>query len=152
MQAVMDRINDLDFNFLKAVVAVIWAWILDSVGYPGSAITWLIMLCLFDFALGFIRALASSNVSGAKLRRGATKCVWYMCAVFIFGYVDNAVGIALPLPVSIRDLFIAYLAVNEALSCVDHLAFFRVPIPEAFLKRLRRYRDQLTSDNPEGKL
>ena len=35
---------------------------------------------------------------------------------------------------------IAYLAINEAFSCVDHLAFFGMPVPEAFLRRLRNYR------------
>ena len=65
------------------------------------------------------------------------------CGVAVFVMVDSAVKQAFPyVPVSLRDTFIAYLSINEAFSCIDHLAFFGMPVPEAFLKRLRKYRDE----------
>ncbi|MCL1888897.1 MAG: phage holin family protein [Desulfovibrionaceae bacterium] len=131
---------------IKGALALASIWLLDMTGYPESAAIWLFYLMLADLALGFIRAWKSRAIIGRRILRGAFKFFRYWMAVAVFVWVDAAIFKALPsLPISLRDAFIAYLAINEAFSCVDHLAFFGMPVPDAFLKRLHHYRDTVTA-------
>jgi len=41
---------------------------------------------------------------------------------------------------AIRDWVIAYLVLNEAISCLEHLIFFNVPLPKSWIERLKHYR------------
>ncbi len=127
---------------LKSALALVAAGALKMVGHPESAARWLFFLMLADLALGLARAWKQGSFRGARLKAGAFKFFRCWVAVAVFVMVDATIRQAFPLmPMSLRDTFIAYLAINEAFSCVDHLAFFRMPVPEAFLRRLRDYRD-----------
>ena len=131
---------------VKGVLALILAWTLDMVGHPESAVISLFYLMLADLALGFFRAWRSTGIIGRRIVRGAFKFFRYWMAIAVFVWVDQAMFKAFPpMPISLHDAFIAYLAINEAFSCVDHLAFFGMPVPSAFLKRLHHYRDTVTA-------
>lgn len=142
MAALIEDVRELaQMPTLKALLAVLSSWALEMVGHPDSAARWLLYLMLFDLALGLARGWRT-EIKGEKLKNGAFKFFRYWIAVAVFVMADAAIKKAFPhLPVSIRDTFIAYLAINEAFSCVDHLAFFGMPIPKPFLDRLRNYRD-----------
>ena len=127
--------------WLKGIIAVCFTFILEMVGHPNSAAKWLFLLMLADFILGFARAWQQKDIQAIKLRSGAFKFFWYWVAVAIFVMADAAIQPAMPVTILLRDAFIAYLAANEALSCVDHLGFFKVPVPKHFLERLRKYRE-----------
>ena len=143
MQPVIDNLRELfQMPTLKAALAFCASWALEMVGHPESAAMLLFTLLLCDLALGSARAGKTDTFRGARITRGAFKFFRYWLAVAVFVLADGTMKKAFPmLPVSISDTFIAYLAINEAFSCVDHLAFFGMPVPEAFLKRLRNYRE-----------
>lgn len=136
---------------LKTVLAFGASWALSMVGHPDSAAMLLFSLLLCDLALGASRAWKTHNFRGARITRGAFKFFRYWLAVAVFVMVDAVVKKAFPYaPVSLRDTFIAYLAINEAFSCVDHLAFFGMPVPAAFLNRLHNYRASCLSGQWSG--
>ncbi len=143
MQSTLDNLRELcQMPTLKGVLALVAAWALEMVGHPDSAAMVLFSLLLCDLALGVTRAWQTDNLRGARLTRGAFKFGRYWIAVAVFVMVDRTIQKAVPaLPVSISDTFIAYLSINEAFSCIDHLAFFGMPVPEQFLRRLRNYRE-----------
>ena len=144
IQSTLDNLHELvQMPGLKAVLAFCASCALELVGHPDSAAMWLFMLLICDLALGVARAWKTDSFRGARITRGAFKFFRYWLAVAVFVMVDLTIKQAFPyVPVSLRDTFIAYLAINEAFSCIDHMAFFGMPIPEAFLKRLRKYRDE----------
>lgn len=139
----LEELRELaNMGTLKAVLAVSGTWLLEMVGHPDSAARWLFYLMLADLALGLMRAWSEGSFKSGKLKSGAFKFFRYWVAVAVFVMADAAIKRAFPgLPVSLRDTFIAYLAINEAFSCVDHLAYFDMPVPEPFLRRLRHYRE-----------
>lgn len=143
IQSTLENLRELcQMPTLKAALALLASWALEMVGHPESAALMLFWLLLCDFSLGFSRAWTLKDIRGEKLKSGAFKFFRYWLAVAIFVMADATIKKAFPsVPVSIRDTFIAYLAINEAFSCVDHLAFFGMPVPEPFLRRLRSYRD-----------
>jgi len=143
IQALLDDAQELaNMPVLKAVFAALWCWCLDMVGHPESAARWLMYLMLIDLVLGLSRAWSLGSFKGKKLTNGAFKFFRYWLAVAVFVMVDASVARAFQgMPLSLRDTFIAYLSINEAFSCIDHLAHFGMPIPEPFVRRLRGYRD-----------
>ncbi len=152
IQSSLDNLRELcQMPGLKAALAFCASWALDLVGHPDSAAMWLFMLLICDLALGISRAWKTGSFRGARITRGAFKFFRYWLAVAVFVMVDSAVKQAFPyVPVSLRDTFIAYLSINEAFSCIDHLAFFGMPVPDAFLKRLRKYRDECLAGHWAG--
>lgn len=104
----------------------------------------LLLMCL-DFALGFVRGWLRCRVSSTKIKYGLAKFVFYGLALVVGFQLDATVlaGCGHSLPVSIRDFLASYLILNESISILEHLSFFRVPLPVGLLKRLRVYRDDL---------
>ena len=139
----IDNLRELCFMpGVKTALAFCASGILTLVGHPGSAALWLLALLICDLLLGTTRAWKTGVWRGWRITQGAFKFFRYWIAVVVFGMVDETIKQAFPyLPVSLRDTFIAYLAINETFSCVDHLAFFGMPVPEQFLLRLRGYRE-----------
>lgn len=153
MQSTLENLRELyQMPTLKTVLAFCAAWALDMVGHPDSAAMILFSLLLCDLALGIARAWKTDTFRGARITRGAFKFFRYWLAVAVFVMVDAAIKKAFPfVPVSLRDTFIAYLAINEAFSCIEHLAFFGMPVPREFLKRLRHYREACLAGQWSGK-
>jgi len=148
IQAIIDDAQELaNMPVLKAAFAALWCWCLEMVGHPESAARWLMYLMLIDLVLGLSRAWSLGSFKGRKLTNGAFKFFRYWLAVAVFVMVDASIAKAFPgMPLSLRDTFIAYLSINEAFSCIDHLAHFGMPIPEAFVVRLRGYRDAVAGE------
>lgn len=129
---------------LKAALGLLWSFILTAAGYPETAIKALVFLLVADFILGFAHAWRDCNLRGDKIQGGAYKFVAYWVAIAIFVQVDKTLINALPIEVSLANLLIAYLGVNEALSCLAHLSAFGLPVPEHLVKRLMRYKNRLS--------
>jgi len=134
---------------LKAALGLLWFFILTSAGYPETAIEALVYLLVADFILGFARAWRDCTLRGDKIRHGAYKFVAYWAAIALFVQVDKTLVNALPVEVSLANLLIAYLGVNEALSCLAHLSAFGLPVPEHLVKRLTRYKEKLEEEAPQ---
>jgi len=136
---------------LKAALGLLWSFILTSAGYPETAIEALVYLLVADFILGFSRAWKDCTLRGDKIRHGAYKFVAYWVAIALFVQVDKTLVNALPVEISLANLLIAYLGVNEALSCLAHLSAFGLPVPEHLVKRLTRYKEKLEENEPGKK-
>ncbi|MCD7712912.1 MAG: phage holin family protein [Clostridiales bacterium] len=139
---------------LKAALGLLWSFILTSAGYPETAIEALVFLLVADFILGFVHAWRDCNLCGSKIRNGAYKFVAYWVAIAIFVQADKTLINVLPGEISLANLLVAYLGVNEALSCLAHLSAFGLPVPEHLIKRLTKYKEKLsepasTEPNPE---
>ena len=119
------------------------------VGGIDQLVTSLVLLMVFDFMLGFSRGYRERQVSGAKLKHGLMKFILYGVAVQIALQMQRTLFeldptfMGLRLSIALRDWLIAYLVLNEGLSCLDHLAYFRVPIPQRLVLRIKSYRDKL---------
>lgn len=102
----------------------------------------LLLMCL-DFGLGFLRGWLRCRVSSTKIKYGLAKFVFYGLALVVGYQLDATLlnGCGQSLPVSVRDFLASYLILNESISILEHLSFFRVPLPAGLLKRLRVYRD-----------
>lgn len=134
---------------IKALLALAWSFISTSVGYPETAVVALLYLFIADFFLGFFRAWRSCTLRGDKIRAGAYKFVAYWASIAIFVQADMVLTNAFPFNVSLVNLLIAYLGVNEALSCLAHLQYFGLPVPEYFVKRLKKYREQIEASSDD---
>jgi len=134
---------------IKALLALACSFILTSVGYPETAVVALLYLFIADFFLGFFRAWRSCALRGDKIRAGAYKFVAYWASIAIFVQADMVLTNAFPFNVSLVNLLIAYLGVNEALSCLAHLQYFGLPVPEYFVKRLKKYREQIEASSDD---
>ena len=143
MNSFIEDLRELcQMSALKGLLAFGSTWGLTMVGHPESAAVWLLSLMVMDLVLGLARAWREGSLKGKRLTGGAFKFFRYWLAVSVFVMADAALIKAFPgMPVNLRDTFIAYLAINEAFSCIEKLAFFGMPIPEPFLKRLRNYRE-----------
>ena len=135
-------------SIFKAVFSAIGSVVASMLGGVSTLVIVLFMLLCVDFILGFIRAWKGNAVNGGKMRAGAYKMIFYAFAVFVVAAVEHAVrSCGVPFPV--RDFFLAFLCVNEALSCMEHLAFFGVPFPTRLREKLRNYRDGILNDKKE---
>lgn len=132
---------------VKSTLSFFFIWILEMAGHPGVPFIVLFYLMLFDLALGLIRAWRTVGLKQARLTKGAMKFFWYWLAVVIMGHVDVFILPHLPswVPFGVQYALTAYLAVNEGLSCADHLTFFGVPLPARLIGNLRNYRDNFAS-------
>lgn len=135
---------------VKTALGLVWSFILASTGYPETAFSSLSLLLLVDFVLGFTRALRERNLRRDKLRMGAYKIVTYWVAIAIITLTDHTLTKALPIETPLANLLIAYLGVNEALSCLEHLCALGLPLPGPLVEWLMRYRDILTDRGKGG--
>lgn len=115
--------------------------------FDGASVlaTLLAMLLVCDYLLGFSRAWCSSSLSARKATRGIYKIALYGVAIFVVADAEHAFR-SCGIPFPWRNFFILFLCVNETLSCLDHLAFFGVPVPSRIRARLRSYRDKILKD------
>lgn len=74
--------------------------------------------------------------------------VFYAITIFVAAAAEHAARtFGAPLP--IRDFILAYLCINEALSCFNHLSFFGVPVPSHIRERLHQYRDKIMGEHDD---
>ena len=146
LNAILDPLRELfQMPTLKAALAFCASWALEMVGHPETAAVSLLTLLLADLALGAARAWKQRSFRGKRLVRGAFKFGGYWVAIALFLKADQAMAKAIPaFDVDLTNFFIAYLALNELGSCLEHLAYFGLPMPEAVKTRLGKYRDALT--------
>ena len=143
--SITDNIAELaDGWTLKTGLSAFFVLIQKSVGMPDSAAGVLFILLMADLFLGIARALKTDTFEGRKIVKGAWKFFRYWMAIAVFVMTDDCLAKAFPvIEIPLSDAFIAYLAINEAFSCLDHLAFFHMPVPPIFLRKLRRYRHEI---------
>lgn len=147
MQEFANYVQELGSNMdIKSIFSVFAACFAAVFGGSIPLVYALTALWALDFALGFKRAWDAGTLSGRKFRAGVMKMLLYVMTVVVMGlaeYSMGAFGSYLPL----RNITIAYLCMTEALSCLEHLSFYGVPIPKGVRDRLKSYRDCLHEGN-----
>ena len=108
-----------------------------------SLIPSLLLLMVLDYVLGFARGWVTHRISSGKMKRGLFKFILYGIAIIVSVHINQALTVLIPYfaGVNICPFLIAYLIINEALSVLEHLTYFGVPLPSKIVSRLRAYRD-----------
>lgn len=153
LEAITDNLAELADGWeLKGGLSLFFVLLQKSVGMPDSAAGMLFALLAADLFLGIARALKTDTFDGRKIIKGAWKFFRYWMAIAVFVMTDDCLAKAFTaIDIPLSDAFIAYLAINEAFSCLDHLAFFNIPVPPVFLRKLRRYRREIEHNGDEPK-
>ena len=126
------------------------------VGGLDQLILSLYLLMAIDFGLGFSRAWHSSRISGSKMKHGVVKFLLYSVTVWVALQVQMGLReieptvMGIRFSFAIRDWLVGYLVLNEGLSCMAHLSYFKVPVPESLIKRLRNYRDCIFKEDDDS--
>lgn len=117
----------------------------------------LFMLMALDFVLGFSRGWREGNISGDKMKHGAVKFILYGASVWVAVLMQITLTALDPsvfgvkIGFAVRDWLLAYLVLNESISCMEHLVYFNVPLPLSLIKRLKNYRGCIFVSKPDKK-
>ncbi len=135
--------NTFTVTKIKVVLSMIYSWFAYIIGGFDLMVEALYILLILDFTLGFISAWNTHTVSKKKMQLWTVKIVTYSITLIVINYADIATLWANIGGVGIREIWVGYLSVNEALSCLKHLTSFGVPLPVWLIKKLEGYRDNL---------
>lgn len=127
----------------KAIVSTVMSVLAAMTKNMAALCVLLALLLCCDFVLGFLEAWKAATLNRRKGDEGAVKIVAYVVAVFVVAAAEHSMRLA-GFYIPFRDLFISFLCVNEALSCISHLAFFGVPFPSRLKEKLTLYRENLS--------
>lgn len=130
---------------LKAVLSILYSWFAYLIWWFDTMVQGLYVLLILDFILGFGNAWKNHTISKKKMQLGIVKIIAYSVTLIVIHYADIATFSADIFWVWIREAWVWYLAVNEALSCLKYLWNFWVPLPAWLILRLEWYRDNLNS-------
>lgn len=131
---------------VKAICTCIVSIISWFAGGIDQLVSSLFLLMVVDLSLGFTRGWVEKRISGDKLKHGAVKFILYGLTVWVAVLVQQMLRALDPsimgvkMSFAIRDWILAYLVLNESVSCMEHLVFFRVPLPASLIQRLKHYR------------
>lgn len=133
----------------KAIGAFLLSGTSFVFGDFGLEVVALFALMVMDFSLGFLVAFTKREIESSEMRKGIFKFMLFGAAISVGQLLDvimlsNGIGEMLANRViSFRTLIVAYLAINEAISILEHLGYFGVPLPKGVLLRLKRGRSVL---------
>ena len=135
--------NTFTFTKLKLWLAVSYSWFSYIIGWFDLMVESLYILLVMDFVLGFLHAWNTHTISKKRMQLGIIKIITYSVTLIVINYADISAMWVNFQWVWIRELWVAYLSINEALSCLHHLWKFWVPLPMWLIKKLEWYRESL---------
>lgn len=138
-------LHTFTFTKLKALLSVVYSWFAYLIGWFDTMVQGLYVLLMLDFILGFGNAWRTHTISKKKMQLWIVKIIAYSVTLIVIHYADVATLSADIFWLGVRELWVGYLAVNEALSCLKYLTEFWVPLPKWLIVRLESYRDNLNS-------
>ncbi|MHC1791793.1 phage holin family protein [Solidesulfovibrio sp.] len=123
----------------SAVISFACLWI----GGLDKMVEGLFYLICLDFALGLAHGWKLGRLSKDKFLSGLAKFLLYFAALLCASLLDTVLNAKTDAlwHAQFRDFLIIYFCLHEALSILQHLHFFGVPLPAALIKRLTDYRD-----------
>lgn len=122
-----------------AVVGFACLWI----GGLDKMVEGLFYLICLDFALGLAHGWKLGRLAASKFYGGLSKYLLYYTALLCAWLLDTVLNAKTDAlwHAQFRDFLIIYFCLHEALSILQHLHFFGVPLPASLIKRLTDYRD-----------
>lgn len=87
------------------------------------AFTAFCFLMLLDVLLGYAAAVANKTVKSAKMRKGLWHKTGEMSIILVGDVLDGMLlgGINMPFTAPVTTAMIVYLAINEAVSCMENI-------------------------------
>lgn len=87
------------------------------------AFTAFCFLMLLDVLLGYAAAVANKTVKSAKMREGLWHKTGEMSIILVGDVLDGMLlgGINMPFTAPVTTAMIVYLAINEAVSCMENI-------------------------------
>lgn len=87
------------------------------------AFTAFCFLMLLDVLLGYAAAVANKTVKSAKMRKGLWHKTGEMSIILVGDVLDGMLlgGIDMPFTAPVTTAMIVYLAINEAVSCMENI-------------------------------
>jgi phage-related holin len=131
---------------LKATVTCGISVVSYFAGGIDQLVSSLFLLMVLDFGLGFSRGWHEGNISGDKMKHGAIKFIIYGISVYVAVLMQTTMQaldpslLGIRFSFAVRDWLLAYLVLNESISCMEHLVYFKAPLPISWIKRLKNYR------------
>lgn len=107
-----------------------------------------LVLTLIDCMLGYIRAfMDKSSVVSRAMRRYMWKFVGYVTATSSLFLMNNAMPPEVQFLTSWLDSFaLAFFAIHETISIIEHLNELGVPMPSRLLENLKKVRDHVDKE------
>lgn len=141
----------LSFTKIKLFLSFIFSCFCISIWWYTQIVEAMYILLVLDFLFWFIYAYINNNISKKKMQLWTIKLVTYSFALIVFNYASIATMDANLFWLWIKELWVWYLAINEALSCLKHLWNLWVPIPLKLIAKLEFYKDSLNIDDFNNK-
>jgi toxin secretion/phage lysis holin len=128
---------------IKAGCTTILGFVCLWIGGRDKMVDGLFLLICLDFVLGWAHGWKLCRLSKDKFYAGLAKYLLYYAALLCAWTLDTVLNFKTESlwHGQFRDLLIIYFCVHEALSILQHLIFFGVPVPAWLTKRLQDYRD-----------
>ncbi len=137
------------YKFIKILGAFLMSGLSFIFGGFGSEVLALLVLMILDFVFGFLVAFVKKDIDSGEMRRGIFKFILFGVAIITGHLLDvvlSASGLGKLLQdnvINFKALIVAYLAINEGISILEHLSFFGVPLPRKIFLRLKKAQKNL---------
>ena len=125
------------FNNISVVGGTIGGFLLYLLGGWDKLIIALLLLMIFDYVTGLIKALNNKNLSSQIGFKGIGKKVETLVIVAVSVVAENMMGIP-----AMREIVIMFFAVNEALSILENAAELGLRLPPKLKEALIQIRDK----------
>ena len=129
--------------YIKFIISTLFFWAEFVIGWFDLVVRALLILLVLDFVMWFSAAFKEHKLSRRKMMWWLFKMMVYFVWVAM-GYWTDIVVFHSDVEFGFKNFIIVYLAVNESLSIIRHMAFFNVRVPMKLVERLENYRDNLT--------
>lgn len=128
---------------IKIFLSLLFSYFCVTIWWYNQIVEAMYVLLILDFLFWFIHAWKENHISKKKMQLGTLKLIMYSFALIVFNYASIATWDIKIYWIWIRELWVAYLAINETLSCLKHLWNLWVPIPRKLIKKLEWYKENL---------
>jgi phage-related holin len=150
---VKDLINvfntSVAFKTFAGIVLTVFGFFFDAL--LAKIFLIIIVLTLIDCGLGYIRAFKEkSHVTSRVMKRYMWKFSGYMIATSSLYLMSNAMPAEVQLFTGWLDNFaLAFFAIHEAISIIEHLNELEVPLPTNLLSNLRKVKGLTDPDETD---
>lgn len=144
----------LSFTQVKCILAIMGSWLSLQLGGFDQALSFLVVLMIFDYITGFGYAVKIKTVSSTKMRDGLFRKFFIILAVCVAFKLDLFIDATYGLPVlgdkplSMRLLFIVYACIEEGISLLENFIKLGVPMPNWLVSVLSQVFDSFNNSTP----
>lgn len=124
----------------KGAISAVLGYLANELGYSTQTVSVFLFLMLFDFALGVLIGVKRKHWSLRKFRRGFVKIAIYMFTLWCTTQLNRMFQEASGFNAGLHLYFMLYICAIEMLSICTHLMDLGCPLPDAFIKLIKKIR------------